>query len=124
LVTLNSSRSSRPEPISGTASQGSTIHGGTTAGQRDFLILTATSGDDLDGDGYVVSLDGSLNVSMAVNDLITLADISPGDHTISIDAVAPNCAVLGEIVRGVLVAVGARSDVDYAIECSAIVTSE
>ena len=69
-------------------------------------VTTATSGVDLDANGYQVSLDGGTPQAVGVNGVVRFSGVSGGDHLVSLGDAAPNCLVSGENPRTLPVAVG------------------
>jgi hypothetical protein len=56
-------------------------------------IAVTTTGESLDPDGYTIALDGGAAVAIGVNETRTLPQVSPGDHSVQLEAVASNCAL-------------------------------
>src|SRR5919204_440454 len=56
-------------------------------------VITFTSGSDPDPDGYGVSVDGAPGQPIGTNSSLTLARLTPGDHTVQLGEVASNCTV-------------------------------
>jgi hypothetical protein len=81
-------------------------------------ITTRTSGDNQDGDGYDVVVDGGTSQHMQSTDAITVNGVDPGDHTVELSGLASNCTVDGEH-RDVTVTAGETANVDFNINCSA-----
>ena len=54
-------------------------------------ITVATSGADLDPDGYSVRVDGGSVQPVSINGTITLSALSAGDHAVALNGVAANC---------------------------------
>ena len=81
-------------------------------------VTTATTGSDLDPDGYVVALDGNPGLPIAANTSRTLPDVPAGTHAVTLSGVATNCQVQGENPRAVSVPGGGSVTVDFAITCT------
>ncbi len=59
----------------------------TCSGQiGDPQVNTATTGEDLDPDGYTVTADGSDSQSIGTNDQVTFSDLAAGDHQVELTA--------------------------------------
>src|SRR3989441_12032138 len=56
----------------------------------DVRLTVATSGADLDPDGYSVVLDGGAGLAVAVNDSRTISGLSAGRHSALLSGLAPN----------------------------------
>jgi hypothetical protein len=54
-------------------------------------VTTATSGSEQDGDGYSVRIDAGAAQAIGTAATLTMGDISPGNHTVQLADVAPNC---------------------------------
>jgi hypothetical protein len=88
----------------------------------ELRVTTATTGADLDADGYTVTVDGGPARPVAVQDTILIAGPTAGDHTVALDGVAANCAVDGANPRTVMIASGATAEVAFTVTCRAVPT--
>ncbi|OLD89516.1 MAG: hypothetical protein DMD38_05110 [Gemmatimonadetes bacterium] len=91
-------------------------------------ITTATSGVDLDPNGYYVCLDptaGSYGTSctyrqpIAVNGAVTVT-VGAGDHHVLLEDIAGNCAVSGDNPRVVTTSVGNTIEVALSLTCTTL----
>jgi hypothetical protein len=80
-----------------------------------IALTTATTGESLDPDGYLATLDGAPGRPIDSNGSITFAAVSTGNHTVRLTGVAPNCTA-GENPRTVAVAGGAV-EVRFDVVC-------
>ncbi len=64
-------------------------------GPGDLNVTTATTGADLDPDGYTVTVDGTTDQPIEINGSVTFGGLSAGSHTVALSGVAPNCSVGG-----------------------------
>jgi hypothetical protein len=80
-------------------------------------VTTATTGSDLDPDGYFVRVDGGPDQLIGTNATITITGVAAGDHTLSLSHVAPNCAVDGANPRTVSVTSEATTEITFAVTC-------
>src|SRR6266516_3295072 len=80
-------------------------------------VTTATTGADLDPDGYSVTVDGGSYHFVGANDVLTLSGLTVGDHSVMLQLLAPNCAVTGSNPRTVAVTLGDTADAPFAITC-------
>ena len=69
-------------------------------------VTAATSGVDLDANGYAVQVDDGSALPLGVNGTVRSPGIAAGSHSIMLGGVAPNCAVSGDNPRTLTVAVG------------------
>jgi hypothetical protein len=103
-----------------------------TATTGDIRLVTASSGSTLDPDGYTMWFDGvaetlsywyyygepSVLARIPANGEWVFSGRAPGNHTIEIRDVAPNCVIAGGNPRTVTVTVGAVTDVRYEVACA------
>jgi len=82
-------------------------------------VTTTTTGADLDPDGYSAIVDGAGGPVVATNGTVTISGLSPGAHSITLTAVAPNCTVTPPNPRSVTIAVGVTTPVTFAVSCTA-----
>jgi hypothetical protein len=83
-----------------------------------LTISTATTGVEIDPDGYVVSVDSRAPQPIASNATLTTEGMSEGAHIVELSGLSPNCAVDGENPRSVMVEAGATTPVAFVITCS------
>ncbi len=97
---------------------------GTPTGSIE--VTTLTTGESLDPDGYLATIDGAPGRPVGSNGTITFAGVTAGDHTVILTGVAPNCAVVGENPRTVPVgtdAAGTRFEITCGPPTGAIIIS-
>src|SRR3989442_9159121 len=70
-------------------------------------VTTATSGIDLDPDGYTVLLDNGQQRPLGVNRTAVIEGGSGGDHSVILFGAVGNCALAGDNPRTVHVTTGA-----------------
>ena len=99
---------------------------GTTSVQFDVVcaaspgsirVSIATSGEDLDADGYVVEIDGSSTDTVPIQDTRQF-DAPPGNHQVDLENVAPNCTVGPDTAR-VVVHDAETAEADFTVACQA-----
>ena len=78
-------------------------------------VTTATTGTCIDP-WYFVQLDSGYSTYLGSNATMTLAGVAPGDHTLWLGSVGPNCSV-GDNPRTVRVTDGATTNVVFAVTC-------
>lgn len=88
-------------------------------GQID--VNTTTSGQDTDSDGYTVLVDGAARGDVTSTGQLLLTLIPVGEHTITLEGIAPNCTVQGGAERTVQVLTGGSHPVDYIVDCTTLV---
>lgn len=58
-------------------------------------VALATTGGDVDEDGYDLLLDGVIRHHLSPNGSVTIRDLAPGTYTVALSGVAANCDVVG-----------------------------
>jgi hypothetical protein len=80
-------------------------------------VVTSTSGQSLDPDGYSVTVAGGAALSIDADGTETVTDVAVGAQTVELTGVAPNCTVDGENPRDVTVDDGGTAVVTFDVEC-------
>ena len=89
--------------------------------QTGFIqVSTATSGGDLDPDGYTTSMDGNSGRSIGLNGVITFTDVAVGQHQVELSGLAANCSVSGTNPVTVTVTDNATAQASFAIACQGL----
>src|SRR5436190_15496733 len=70
-------------------------------------IKAATSGADVDPDGYTVQVDGGTTAALAVSGTTRFEGLSAGSHTVTLAGAATNCPIAPDNPRTVNVTTGA-----------------
>lgn len=96
---------------------------GIPASAGDIHVTVATSGTAQDPDGYVLTLDGANSRPVGTDATIVLTHVTPGDHQLSLDGLAANCAVGGANPLEVTVLEGASVPADFGVSCAAVTGS-
>ena len=81
---------------------------------------TATTGVDLDPDGYTATVIGGPSAVVPVNGTTTITNVREGQQLVTLGGLTPNCAITGPDTLSVAVQLGGTSDVTFAIECVAV----
>ena len=82
-------------------------------------VTVATTGVDIDPDGYGVSVDAAPPVAVTVNGTVSITRLTDGSHTVTMSGVAANCPVGGTNPRSVTLAAGEVQTVSFAVACGA-----
>ena len=85
-----------------------------------LTVVTSTTGQNLDADGYRCRLDDGEADPMGVNEIVTLRGLAVGPHTIALSDIASNCEVAGHNPRNVTVVPFAVLSVRFDVECTAL----
>ena len=80
-------------------------------------IVTATTGFDLDINGYAAQLDGGPEKPIGTNAYLTIPNVEAGQHSVLLGQLASNCFVEGANPRAVTVSGGAISEVLFTVTC-------
>ena len=80
-------------------------------------IVTHSTGDRPDADGYQVRLDGYPPRPIGLEDTLDLADLAIGDHRVELTGLAPNCIVAGLARRTVEVLPLDTTLVSFEVNC-------
>ncbi len=103
--------------IAGCAS-GGTDDGGNSTG--DLLVVIETNGEDIDPNGYELSIDAGAPVSVGSNANRLFEDLPSGPHTLGIAGIAANCTLVGESPRTVPVVTDDQTTVTVVINCTGV----
>ena len=87
----------------------------------DVRLSVATTGADLDPDGYAIALDGGAGLAVAVNDTRMLPGLAAGSHSFLLSGLAANCTLAGANPRDIDVGSHETTQVSFAVSCAAIV---
>jgi Tol biopolymer transport system component len=88
-------------------------------------VTVATTGADLDPDGYQVQLERpgySRPAGIAINGVVVFAGLAAGDYTVRLNGVATNCTVAAPNPAAVTVAAGDTARVAFAVTCAPLAT--
>jgi hypothetical protein len=81
-------------------------------------IITATTGDLLDPDGYQIVLDAAEPRPIGTLDTLEITALPVGEHQVQLLDVAGNCTVDEGSERTVTVSAGVTVDVEYQVACT------
>jgi hypothetical protein len=83
-------------------------------------VTSATTGPDLDSDGYVVTVDSAATAAgrLAPNESITLAGLREGPHAIWLRDLAETCAVAGPNPQTVAVSSRETATIAFPVTCA------
>src|SRR5207248_1340977 len=85
----------------------------------DLTVTAATTGQDLDPDGYTVTVDGGRSRSLGINTSTTYPGLTATSHTVELTGIAGNCTVSGQNPRTVTVATSGTTTT-FTISCAAL----
>jgi hypothetical protein len=81
-------------------------------------VSLVMSGESLDPDGCVFTVDGAGERRMLGGESATYAGLAVGQHQVSISDVAGNCQVQGESIRSVSVVADQTATVTFSVACA------
>jgi Tol biopolymer transport system component len=82
-------------------------------------VLTITTGDTLDVDGYTVTVDGVTSQNIGQYETLTFSDLAAGSHSVELGDVAVNCEVNVSNPRTLSVGAGLTTLAVYPVSCRA-----
>src|SRR5207237_444222 len=106
-------------PISGTTTTFNVTCTALPPPTGDLTVTNSTTGQDLDPDGYTVTVDGGQSRSLGVNTSTTYSGLTATSHTVELTGIAGNCTVSGQNPRTVTVATSGTTTT-FTITCAAI----
>jgi len=83
-------------------------------------VSVSTTGEDLDPDGYSVTIDGGSDRSIGLNGVTTYTNISAGSYPVELLDLADNCSVSGSNPATVSVTAGETAQVSFDVVCEAL----
>ena len=89
-----------------------------------IVVRTSTSGQSLDEDGYLITLDSGVSRSVGANDSVVYLDVAPGTHQMSIAGLADNCTLGGPDSLSVVVTAGATTRLNAGVSCARVFRNE
>jgi probable HAF family extracellular repeat protein len=102
--------------LTGLGCSGDDIAGPATG---SIEISTATRGPEPDTDGYTVQIDAEPGRPIGAAGSLQSTDLSPGEHTVELGGLAPNCSVAGDNPRTISIAADGTATVSFEVTCSA-----
>jgi hypothetical protein len=80
-------------------------------------VITATTGSNVDPDGYIFAVDGGAPQPVGANATLALEGLPPGPHAVRLSGLATNCHLAGENPRTVTVTAGSTGTVAFTVTC-------
>jgi Tol biopolymer transport system component len=84
----------------------------------ELTVRVATGGDQLDPDGYTLTVDGGGPVAVTVADTLALGELDPGEHRLELGGLAANCFVAGLNPLTITVVAGSLAQADFQVSCT------
>jgi len=94
--------------------------GDSMSGPDTHITVTAqTEGTQVDADGYSVQVGASSPSALAANGSITVSGVATGAVSVTLNGIAPNCAVTGDNPVTVQVQSGQQATAAFHVVCTA-----
>ncbi len=81
-------------------------------------VTVATTGVELDPDGYTVSLETGASMRLSINGTATFVSVPAGAHDVTLSEISVSCSSAASAPRRITVSAGATTRVPYALTCS------
>ena len=85
---------------------------------RSLEVTVATSGTNLDPNGYEIWVDGKSVRRVGANAVVTLTGVRAGAHSVSLQGIAPNCWTPAGVVLEVTIPASGTAAVQFALTCA------
>jgi hypothetical protein len=95
-----------------------TIQAPPPSGTGDLEVTSSTTGEDLDPDGYTVTVDGTSSQAIGITGSVSFTDLAAGDHAVQLSGLAANCTVSGLNPRTITVSDGGLASTTFTVSCS------
>lgn len=82
-------------------------------------VSAATTGTEMDADGYAAVIDGGEEAALGSNASLQRSNLDVGSHSVLLTGLASNCSVAGENPRTVSVVAAEMTTVSFAVTCIA-----
>ena len=82
-------------------------------------VTVASTGIDIDPDGYSLRVDSGAPQHVASSGSLTLGSLAPGDHLLHLEGVAANCDLAVPAARTVTIVGGTTTAVRFDVTCAA-----
>ena len=93
--------------------------GGGGGGTGSVQITVATTGSNLDENGYLLVFDENTSQPVGINGGVSLTGFSVGAYQVTLADVALNCEVQGAAsTRSFSVSAGATTRLDFEVDCT------
>jgi hypothetical protein len=117
-----------PPACTGTATKSVTVRGNDTVPvvftigcprtTGDLHITVATTGNDIDQNGYFLTINGQIVDQVPANSIADFSFIPPGSYTVALSDVAGNCTTPAPQVANI--AVGQVTNINFSITCTPV----
>lgn len=84
----------------------------------DLRVTVATTGVDLDPNGYLLTANGVIAASLPINGSTTFGFVTPGTYTLGLAGVAANCTA--SAAQQVTVSAGQLASASFTVTCAAV----
>lgn len=80
-------------------------------------VITSIEGQTVDQAGYILRVDGGSGLTLGVRDTLLLPDITPGEHTLELSGLTPECRVVGLNPRTVTALAAQTTQTFFGLIC-------
>ena len=87
------------------------------SGTGSLWVKARTAGQNVDPDGYRITIDETLSRTVPINGGILFSDIPAGEHTVRIEGIAANCSLDGHATQVVTVPAGETVVFLFYLDC-------
>ena len=88
----------------------------------NIQVVTSIEGEPLDPDGYGLKVDGGLDLPLGVRDTVVVPDVIPGEHTLELSGVSPECRISGLNPRTVETLADQTTHSEFGLVCGTVGT--
>lgn len=89
----------------------------------ELRVTTATTGADLDEDGYQIVIEGaghSATIQVPANGTVTIPRLLPGSHLVTLGGIDSHCSAITQNPRAVAIVAGSATSVVLDVRCVAL----
>ncbi len=87
-------------------------------------VITETTGNDLDDNGYTISLDGGSGSTIAINDTLYYRGLEEGSYQLELSDLASNCSLESSNPRTEDIIAGDTTSTTFEVLCEATTTGK
>jgi Tol biopolymer transport system component len=90
-----------------------------TAPDTNLTVTAQSEGVQVDADGYTVTVGSSSPTALGVNNSVTITGVHAGALAVTLNGIAPNCAVTGANPLTVQIQSGQHASANFHVVCTA-----
>jgi hypothetical protein len=89
-----------------------------TAVTGSLEVTVASTGDDIDWDGYLVHVEDGPSIRIGADTTVVIPGVFPGLRTIHLEDIIDNCAIAGSDTRTAAVSTGEVTSLAFGVTCA------